>query len=282
MAGFFKKLLQRFTRRKVDLDELEESLIIGDVGVKMTTHLLDSLRALGRSLDPEEVVDVCRAEMLKILPAQTAALPLYADKPCVILVVGVNGTGKTTSTARLARHLKNQGHSVMLAAADTFRAAAIEQLDVWAQRLDVPIIKSQYKGDPAALCHDAWDAAKKRGCQYLICDTAGRLHTKHNLMEELSKIERVIGKKDPDAPHETLLVVDATTGSNALQQAKEFQKAVGKLTGVIVTKLDGSGKGGCIISIQNELGVPARFIGTGEGEHDFAAFDAKGFVEGIL
>ena len=282
MAGFFKRLLQRFTRRKVDLDELEESLITGDVGVKMTMVILDKLRAMGRSLDPEEVVDVCRAEMLKILPQGPSPLPLYADKPCVILVVGVNGTGKTTSTARLAKYLKDQGHSVMLAAADTFRAAAIEQLDIWAQRLDVPIIKSQYKGDPAALCHDAWDAAKKRGCQYLICDTAGRLHTRHNLMEELSKIERVLARKDPDAPHETLLVVDATTGSNALQQAKEFQKAVGKLTGVIVTKLDGSGKGGCVISIQNELGVPARFIGTGEAENDFAAFDSQSFVEGIL
>ena len=282
MAGFFKRLLQRFTRRKVDLDELEESLITGDVGVKMTMVILENLRAMGRSLDPEEVVDVCRAEMLKILPAEPAPLPLFPDKPCVILMVGVNGTGKTTSTARLAKYLTMQGNSVTLAAADTFRAAAIEQLDIWAQRLNVPIIKSQYKGDPAALCHDAWDAAKKRGSQYLICDTAGRLHTRHNLMEELSKIERVLARKDPEAPHETLLVVDATTGSNALQQAREFQKAVGRLTGVIVTKLDGSGKGGCVISIQNELGIPARFIGTGEGENDFAPFDSLSFVEGIL
>ncbi len=282
MAGFFKRLLQRFSRRKVDLDELEESLIMGDVGFRMTTHVLELLRAKGRSLDPEEVVDVCREEMLKILPASATPLPFFPDKPCVVFIVGVNGTGKTTSTARLAQYLKNQKHSVMLAAADTFRAAAIEQLEVWAQRLDVPIIKGQYKADPAAVCHDAWEAANKRGINYLLCDTAGRLHTRDNLMAELSKIERVLGRKDSEAPHETLLVVDATTGSNALQQAKEFQKAVSKLTGVIVTKLDGSGKGGCVISIQNELGVPARFIGTGEGKDDFSMFDAKSFVEGIL
>ncbi len=282
MAGFFKKLLQRFTSRKVDLDELEESLITGDIGVHMTMHILDILRAKGRSFEAEEVVDVCKEEILKILPPSIPALPLFPDKPCVILVVGVNGVGKTTSTAKLARLLKAAGHSVMLAAADTFRAAAIEQLDAWAQRLGIPIIKGQYKADPAAVCHDAWEAAKSRGIQYLICDTAGRLHNKHNLMEELSKIERVLGRKDPEAPHETLLVVDATTGSNALVQAREFQKATGELTGVIVTKLDGSGKGGVIVSIQKELGIPARFIGTGEGPDDFAAFDAETFAGSIL
>lgn len=282
MAGFFKRLLARFTRRKVDLDELEESLIMGDVGLKMTVQILDRLRAMGRALDPEEVEAVCREEIVKILPQKTEPLPFFPDKPCVVLIVGVNGTGKTTSTARLARYLQRQGKSVMLGAADTFRAAAIEQLEVWAQRLDVPLIKGQYKADPAAVCHDAWEAASKRGMNYLLCDTAGRLHTRDNLMAELSKIERVLGRKDESAPHETLLVVDATTGSNALQQAKEFQKAVGKLTGVIVTKLDGSGKGGCVVSIQQELGVPARFIGTGEGADDFAPFEAKSFVEGIL
>jgi fused signal recognition particle receptor len=282
MAGFFKKLIQRFTRRKVDLDELEESLITGDVGWRMTQRILDRLREMGRSLDPEEVVEVCRREMLALLPTENPGLPLFADRPCVVLVVGVTGTGKTTSTARLAHWLKGRGNTVMLAAADTFRAAAIEQLDVWAQRLDVPIVKGQYKADPAAVCHDAWEAASKRGIQYLLCDTAGRLHTRDNLMAELSKIERVIGKKDPSAPHETLLVVDATTGSNALQQAKEFQKAVGRLTGVVVTKLDGSGKGGCVIAIQDELGIPARFIGTGEGAGDFDAFEARRFVENIL
>ncbi|RYD35290.1 MAG: signal recognition particle-docking protein FtsY [Verrucomicrobiaceae bacterium] len=283
MAGFFKKLIQRFTRRKVDLDELEETLITGDVGVPMTLQILEKLREMGRSLEAEEVVDVCRQEILKILPSQTEPLPVpAAGKPCVILVVGVNGTGKTTSTAKLAHWLRGQGKTVMLAAADTFRAAAIEQLDHWAQRLQIPITKAQYKADPAAVCHDAWEAASKRGIDYLICDTAGRLHNKHNLMEELSKIERVLGRKDPTAPHETLLVVDATTGSNALVQAREFQKAVGKLTGVIVTKLDGSGKGGVIVSIQQELKIPARFIGTGEGPDDFGPFESKAFVEAVL
>ncbi len=282
MAGFFKKLLQRFTRRKVDLDELEESLISGDVGVRMTLQILEILRAKGRSLEAEEVVDVCREEILKILPANIPALPEFPGKPCVILVVGVNGVGKTTSVAKLAHLLQRQGKTVMLAAADTFRAAAIEQLDQWATRLGIPIIKGQYKADPAAVCHDAWEAAKSRGIQYLICDTAGRLHNKHNLMEELSKIERVLGRKDPAAPHETFLVVDATTGSNALNQAREFQKATGQLTGVIVTKLDGSGKGGVIVSIQQELNIPARYIGTGETQADFEVFDSKTFAESIL
>ena len=282
MAGFFKKLLHRFTRRKVDLDELEESLIAGDVGVRMTIRILDILRAKGREIQAEEVIDVCREEILKILPAAIPALPSFPDKPCVILVVGVNGVGKTTSTAKLAHLLQRQGKSVMLAAADTFRAAAIEQLDSWATRLSIPIIKGQYKADPAAVCHDAWEAAKSRNIQYLICDTAGRLHNKHNLMEELSKIERVLGRKDPDAPHETFLVVDATTGSNALSQAREFQKATGRLTGVIVTKLDGSGKGGVIVSIQQELNIPSRYIGTGETQTDFEVFDSKTFAESIL
>ena len=282
MAGFFKKLLHRFTRRKVDLDELEESLISGDIGVRMTMRILEILRAQGREIQAEEVIDVCRAEILKILPGTIPTLPEFPDKPCVILVVGVNGVGKTTSTAKLAHLLQRQGKTVMLAAADTFRAAAIEQLDQWATRLSIPIIKAQYKADPAAVCHDAWEAAKSRGIQYLICDTAGRLHNKHNLMEELSKIERVLGRKDPDAPHETLLVVDATTGSNALVQAREFQKATGRLTGVIVTKLDGSGKGGVIVSIQQELNIPARYIGTGETQTDFEVFEAKTFVEAIL
>ena len=282
MAGFFKKLLHRFTRRKVDLDELEESLITGDIGVRMTMQILDILRAKGREIEAEEVVEVCRGEILKILPATIPSLAEFPDKPYVILVVGVNGVGKTTSTAKLAHLLQRQGKTVMLAAADTFRAAAIEQLDSWATLLGIPIIKGQYKADPAAVCHDAWEAAKSRRIQYLICDTAGRLHNKHNLMEELSKIERVLGRKDPDAPHETFLVVDATTGSNALSQAREFQKATGQLTGVIVTKLDGSGKGGVIVSIQQELNIPARYIGTGETQTDFEIFDSKTFAESIL
>ena len=170
----------------------------------------------------------------------------------------------------------------VLAAADTFRAAAIEQLEVWAQRINVPLVKSQYKGDPAAVCFDAWEAAKKRDAHYLLCDTAGRLHNRHNLMEELSKIQRTLAKKDATAPHETLLVVDATTGSNALNQAREFHKAVGGLTGLIVTKLDGSGKGGVIVSIQQELGIPTRFIGTGEEVEAFELFSPERFLDKIF
>ena len=202
-------------------------------------------------------------------------------KPNVILLLGVNGTGKTTSTAKLARYLQKDGHSVLLAAADTFRAAAIEQLGIWATRLGVEIIKGQYNADPAALCYEAYQAAAREKIEFLLCDTAGRLHTKKNLMAELEKVKRSLSKHDPDAPHETLLVVDATTGGNALSQAREFQSAIG-LTGVIVTKLDGSGKGGIVVAIQDELGIPTRFVGTGEQLNDFAPFDRRKYIENLL
>jgi fused signal recognition particle receptor len=199
----------------------------------------------------------------------------------VILIVGVNGTGKTTSTAKLAHYLKQDGQSVLLAAADTFRAAAIEQLDIWAKRLGVEIVLGQYGSDPAALCFEAYEAAVDREADFLICDTAGRQHTKTNLMAELEKVKRTLGKLDPEAPHETLLVVDATTGGNALNQAREFHSAL-TLTGLIVTKLDGSGKGGIVVAIQDELGIPTRFIGTGEQLDDFAPFDAREFIANML
>lgn len=284
MAGFFRKLLDVFKRKKLDFDELEETLIAGDLGIKMTMQIIEQLRALGRELKADDIVTVARQEIAKILPAQPQPLLNQTDlnRPTVVLVVGVNGTGKTTSTAKLALHLKRLNQGVVLAAADTFRAAAIEQLEVWSQRIDVPLVKSQYKGDPAAVCFDAWEAAQKREAKYLLCDTAGRLHNRHNLMEELSKIRRTLGKKDPTAPHETLLVVDATTGSNALNQAREFNKSVGGLTGLIVTKLDGSGKGGVIVSIQQELGIPTRYIGTGEGAEDFELFNPTKFLDSIL
>ena len=282
MAGFFRKLLDVFKRKKLDFDELEEALIAGDLGVKMTMQIIAQLRGMGRELQAEDVVDVARAEIAKILPKAPLPLVRFEDRPTVVLVVGVNGTGKTTSTAKLANYLNQQKQGVVLAAADTFRAAAIEQLEVWAQRINVPLIKSQYKGDPAAVCFDAWEAAKKRDAHYLLCDTAGRLHNRHNLMEELSKIQRTLAKKDATAPHETLLVVDATTGSNALNQAREFHKAVGGLTGLIVTKLDGSGKGGVIVSIQQELGIPTRFIGTGEEVEAFELFSPERFLDKIF
>ena len=281
-CGFFRKLLDVFKRKKLDFDELEEALIAGDLGVKMTMQIIAQLRGMGRELQAEDVVEVARAEIAKILPKAPLPLARFDDRPAVVLVVGVNGTGKTTSTAKLANYLNKQKQGVVLAAADTFRAAAIEQLEVWAQRINVPLVKSQYKGDPAAVCFDAWEAAKKRDAHYLLCDTAGRLHNRHNLMEELSKIQRTLAKKDATAPHETLLVVDATTGSNALNQAREFHKAVGGLTGLIVTKLDGSGKGGVIVSIQQELGIPTRFIGTGEEVEAFELFSPERFLDKIF
>jgi len=279
--GFFKSIIQKFSGRPVDWDELEESLIRADLGVPMMTRIMTALQAREEKMTAETVVTVAREEILKVLPRDTVTLRPLASKTKVILVVGVNGTGKTTSTAKLAHFLQRKGHTVMLAAADTFRAAAIEQLAVWAERLGIDIVKGQYNADPAALCYEAYQSADRKNVEFLICDTAGRLHTKTNLMGELGKVKRVLAKADPQAPHETFLVVDATTGGNALQQAREFHAATG-LTGVIVTKLDGSGKGGCVVAIQNELDIPTRFIGTGEKVDDFAFFESRDFVERML
>jgi fused signal recognition particle receptor len=281
--GFFKSIIQKFTGRPVDWDELEEALIRSDLGVPMSMRILKALqeRQDKLKLTAETVVQVAREEIFKALPRDNLMLRPFASKPKVVLVVGVNGTGKTTSCAKLAAFLQQKGHSVMLAAADTFRAAAIEQLGVWAERLGCEIVKGQYNGDPAAVCHDAYVAADKRNAEFLLVDTAGRLHTKTNLMGELGKVRRSLAKHDESAPHECLLVVDATTGSNALVQAREFREAAG-LTGVIVTKLDGSGKGGCVVAIQHELGIPTRFIGTGEKLGDLAFFESRAFVEHVL
>jgi len=219
------------------------------------------------------------------LPPDPMPIRQAKGKPTVILIVGVNGTGKTTSTAKLAQYLRaihlKRPPEVMLAAADTFRAAAIEQLDIWAKRLGVEMIRGQYGADPAALCYEAYQTATTRGIDFLLCDTAGRQHTKANLMAELQKVKRALTKLDPDAPHETLLVVDATTGGNALSQAREFHNALG-LTGLIVTKLDGSGKGGIVVAIKDELGIATRFVGTGETIEDFAPFDAQEFLANML
>jgi len=279
--GFFKSIIQKFSGKPVDWDDLEEMLIRADLGVPMTLRIIAALRAREKTITANDVNEVAREEVMKILPLDNPTLRPFPAKPKVILVVGVNGTGKTTSTAKLAHLLKSKRHSVMLAAADTFRAAAIEQLGIWSERIGVEMIKGQYNGDPASLCYDAYVAAEKKNIEFLICDTAGRLHTKSNLMGELNKIKRTLAKHDEKAPHECLLVVDATTGSNALSQAREFHQAVG-LTGLIVTKLDGSGKGGVVISIQNELGIPTRFIGTGEKLDQLAAFDGRAFVEQML
>jgi fused signal recognition particle receptor len=280
---FLQSLAQHFAGKPIDWDELEESLIRADLGVPMTARIIKTLqeREAWSLMGISDVVKVVHQEIARILPTKTAVIRPLAGKPNVILLLGVNGTGKTTSTAKLARYLQRNKHSVLLAAADTFRAAAIEQLGIWASRLGVDMVKGQYNSDPAALCYEAYQTAAKRKIDFLLCDTAGRMHTKANLMAELQKVKRTLSKHDSDAPHETLLVVDATTGGNALSQAREFQSAIG-LTGVIVTKLDGSGKGGIVIAIQDELGVPTRFVGTGEQIEDFAPFDAREFVANML
>ena len=279
--GFLKNLWQKITGKPVDWDELEEFLIRADLGLPMTTRILKNLQALKDQPTGDTAIEVTREEITKILPREQWMLRPLPNKPKVILVVGVNGTGKTTSTAKLGALLKKRGHSVLFAAADTFRAAAIEQLGIWAERIGAPIVKGQYNADPAALCYDAYRKAEAENIEFIICDTAGRLHTKHNLMAELGKVKRVLQKADPSAPHETLLVVDATTGSNALAQAREFHSAT-QLTGIICTKLDGSGKGGIIVAIQNELGIPTRFIGTGEKAEDFSFFDPREFAEQMI
>lgn len=279
--GLFDKILKRFSNKEIDWDDLEEMLVTADLGAPLAMEILDDLQELGRTLKTDDVLKVCREHVARILPESPPTLEPLDGKPRVVLVAGVNGTGKTTSTAKLAHHLKKKGHSVMLAAADTFRAAAIEQLTVWAERIDVPIIKTQYQGDPSAVCFDAYEAAASRGIDYLLCDTAGRLHTRSNLMDELKKVRRTLGKKDEEAPHDRIVVVDATTGSNALAQAKEFHGIL-DLTGLIITKLDGSGKGGMAVAIQQQLEIPTMFIGTGEGVDDFAGFEREQFVEQLL
>ncbi len=281
MAGFFKSLLQRFTKPDIDWDDLEASLIAGDLGPRLALQIVADLKSRQRTLHGTDIVQVAREHVRKILPETIPALEPIPGKPKVLLIIGVNGTGKTTSTAKLAHILHKRGHKVVLAAADTFRAAAVEQLTVWADRLKIPLVKGPPNGDPASVCFDGYEKALKMEADFLICDTAGRLHTKHNLMEELKKIHRILGRKDPESPHEVLLVCDATTGSNALQQAREFNKII-PLTGMIVTKLDGSGKGGVLVAIQQELSVPTRFIGLGESVEDFQPFDSKRFVEELL
>ena len=287
--NFLRSLAEQFAGKPIDWEELEGALIRADLGVQMTTRIIKTLqeREAWSLLGIGDVIKAVREEIAQVLPADPTPIRRVSGKPSVILIVGVNGTGKTTSTAKLAHYLKaraidlNRPSQMLLAAADTFRAAAIEQLDIWAKRLGVEMIRGQYGADPAALCYEAYQTAAKREVDFLICDTAGRQHTKTNLMAELQKVKRTLGKLDPEAPHETLLVVDATTGGNALNQAREFHSAM-TLTGLIVTKLDGSGKGGIVVAIQNELGIPTRFVGTGEKIADFAPFDRKTYIENLV
>ena len=280
---FFEALAQQFAGKPIDWDELEHALIRADLGVPLTTRIIKILqeREAWSLLGISDVIKVAREEISKILPKETTAIQRASGKPTVILVVGVNGTGKTTSVAKLAHMLKQKQNSVLLAAADTFRAAAIEQLGIWAKQLGIEMVAGKYGADPAALCFDAYQKAANDKIDFLICDTAGRLHTKANLMAELQKVKRTLAKNDSDAPHKILLVVDATTGGNALSQAREFHQALG-LTGLIVTKLDGSGKGGIVVGIQDELKIPTRFIGTGEKIDNFALFDTRKFVSEML
>jgi fused signal recognition particle receptor len=283
MAGWLKGVLGRLTgtHEAVDWEEVEAALWQSDLGAPTATAILKSLKDQGLALHSDNVLEAARSEAAKHLPEKGADLTASPDGPVVILLVGVNGTGKTTSSAKLAALLKARGHSVLLCAADTFRAAAVEQLKAWGNKLGIEVVSSEYGADPAALCHDALAKAKRLKSDFLICDTAGRLHTKSNLMQELAKVRRSLGKLDPSAPHEVFLVADTTTGSNAVVQAKEFHAAT-PLTGPILTKLDGSGKGGVAVAIARETGVQPSFLGTGEGAADFALFDRAAFLERML
>lgn len=271
--------------RKVDedlLEELEEILITSDVGVETTEKIIAKLRRRiqeNRITESEDAYNALKGVIAEMID-DGAPLDL-STKPAVILVIGVNGVGKTTSIAKIANYLKGQGKKVMLAAADTFRAAAIDQLGIWADRIGVDMIKHEEGSDPASVVYDAAAAAKARGADVLIIDTAGRLHNKKNLMDELSKINRVVGKELPDAARETLLVLDATTGQNAVIQAKEFSNTA-DITGLVLTKLDGTAKGGIVISVKDELGIPVKFIGVGEKADDMQPFVAADFINALF
>ena len=283
LVGKIDSLFKKFRRVDEELfDELEELLISADIGVNTTMEILDTLRedAIENNIKDPEAIKTRLFEILRDMIGEHQPLNL-STKPSVILVVGVNGVGKTTSIGKISKELKSQGKKVVVAAADTFRAAAAEQLLVWCDRAGVDIIKQGAGADPAAVVFDAIGAVKSRGADVLIIDTAGRLHNKKNLMDELAKINRVISRELPDAARETLLVLDATTGQNAVIQAREFRDAA-SLTGLILTKLDGTAKGGIILSIKRELGIPVKFIGVGEQIDDMKPFSAEEFANALF
>ncbi len=266
------------------LEELEGTLIASDIGVATSQEIIAQLRqqASRRQIrDGAELRHLLKAEMLRILDSVPLGQRTVTARPEVILMVGVNGTGKTTTTGKLAAYFREQGKSVLLCAADTFRAAAIEQLEVWGQRAGVEMVRTRQGGDPSAALYDALQAAQARGIDVLIVDTAGRLHTKNNLMAELDKIRRTARRFSADAPHETLLVMDATTGQNGLQQARLFTQAAA-VSGIVLTKLDGTAKGGIVIAIARELQLPVRFVGIGEQMGDLIPFDSNAFVDSLL
>jgi len=301
-SGFFQKLKQGLSKtsgklvggmeniflgkKEIDddlLEELEELFITSDIGVETTMKIIDSVREqVDRKTlkNPEDLKNALKEQIFNILNIDNSLVQTN-DRPYVMIVVGVNGSGKTTSIAKMAKMFKEQGLKTCLAAGDTFRAAAIDQLCVWADRVDVPVVKQSTGSDSAAVIFDAIQSCKAKNFDVLICDTAGRLQTKVNLMKELEKIVRVAKKELPDAPHEVLLVLDATSGQNALSQALKFHEDVG-LTGIVITKLDGTAKGGAIIGIVDELKVPVKFIGFGEGIDDLKPFDAHDFVEALF
>jgi fused signal recognition particle receptor len=261
------------------LAELEEALILADVGVATAQKLLARLRRTPRPDSPEKLLQTLKAEIKALLAQPPPAEG--SERPRVIVVAGVNGVGKTTSIAKLAHRYRGEGRTVLIAAADTFRAAAIEQLEVWAERVGCDFLKHQSGADPSAVAFDGVRAARSRGLDVAIIDTAGRLHVKSNLMEELKKIVRVIGREMPGAPHEVFLVLDASTGQNALSQSRLFLEAL-PLTGLILTKLDGTAKGGAVLAVRGELGLPVRYVGLGEGLDDLRPFDAEAFTEALF
>mgnify|MGYP001127096916 CR=1 FL=1 len=302
-SGFIKRLRARINRGdswltydlanlvpggRIDddvLDELESLLVMADVGVETTEKIIDSLKsrlARNQLKDVEALRAGLRDAVLDILKPVEAPLVIEpGENPFVVLMVGVNGAGKTTTIGKLARHFKDSGLEVMLAAGDTFRAAAVEQLATWGERNGVPVIAQHSGADPAAVVFDAWEAAKAKGTDVLLADTAGRLQSQQGLMDELAKVKRVIARRDPSAPHEVMLVVDASQGQNALVQAEKFHAALG-LTGITVTKLDGTAKGGVMLAIADRLGVPVRYIGIGESAEDMQEFNAADFTDALL
>ncbi|MCC7413472.1 MAG: signal recognition particle-docking protein FtsY [Gammaproteobacteria bacterium] len=263
------------------LDSIEEILLTADVGVEATDRIITELK---RNRDGgEHAMRALRDHMVAILEPVARPLEIVRrhDRPYVILMVGVNGVGKTTTIAKLAKQFKEHGHRVLLAAGDTFRAAAVEQLTIWGERHGVPVVSQKHGADPASVLFDAVTAARARRLDVVIADTAGRLHTQSNLMDELRKVKRVIAKIDPDAPDEVLLVIDATTGQNALAQTREFHEAIG-VTGIALTKLDGSAKGGIVLALAERFGIPIRYVGVGEGASDLMRFDAAEYVDALL
>lgn len=280
--GFIEKISSIFSG-SIDertLEELEEALLLADVGPKATEELIQAIRDEFKKGDIKDLKTLLKTKMLSIL-GNPLTLDLPSARPAVLLMVGVNGTGKTTTIGKLSHRFRTQGKKVIIAASDTFRAAAIEQLEIWAKRTEAQLIKHQMGSDPAAVAFDAIQSARARNVDIVIIDTAGRLHTKSPLMEELKKIKRVIQKAIPEAPHETLLVLDATTGQNAMNQARLFNEAIG-VTGIVLTKLDGTSKGGIVFAIKKELNIPVKLIGTGEGVEDLADFSPEEFVKAFL